>query len=339
MIVAVASLLSVASIVAQESPLGSPAPAFAIEKCLHGKPVTQLAKGVVHLVHFWGEEPAALFDVERKFAALQRKHGSKLRVVCVLKDSEDYDLAAVQNFYRQNEAKPSFVVGWDSGGALHKSWVEAAGHEGRVACLVDAEGKLAWMDGVGFLDLAIDKVVAGKADVKTLLADTEAAKKMFTKVMLIAGLKPAGARAELDKFLQAHPALASVAVPAVYNSLADEAEGLAHAIALQPLLCDVLIKAEDADSLNGLAWSIVDPESELAKRDLVTAAKAAKQAVELTMAKDSAVLDTYARVFFWQKDYPQAVAWQQKAVDLASGEARAELAETLKSYQQLAAGK
>src|SRR5690606_22410736 len=144
---------------------------------------------------------------------------------------------------------------------------------------------------------------------------------------------------ELDKLLKDYPALAPIVVPAVYNSLAEEAEGVEHAIAMQPLLCDVLIKSEDVESLNGLAWSIVDPAAEVSKRDLVTAAKAAKKAVELTKEKDAAIVDTYARVFFWQKDYVNAVAWQQKAVKLEpAGEAHDELAATLKEYEQLAAG-
>ena len=130
-----------------------------------------------------------------------------------------------------------------------------------------------------------------------------------------------------------------MALPAVYNALMEEAEGVAHAVLLQPLLCDVLIKSEDVASLNGLAWAIVDPEAELEKRDLVTAKRAAQQAVLLTKEKDAAVLDTLARVFFWEKDYAQAVAWQQKAVKLEQGAAQEELAATLKEYEQLAAGK
>ena len=169
--------------------------------------------------------------------------------------------------------------------------------------------------------------------------DTDAAKKLFMRVLLVASLKPAGARAELDKLLAAYPALATMALPAVYNALMEEAEGVAHAVLLQPLLCDVLIKSEDVASLNGLAWAIVDPEAELEKRDLVTAKRAAQQAVLLTKEKDAAVLDTLARVFFWEKDYAQAVAWQQKAVKLEQGAAQEELAATLKEYEQLAAGK
>ena len=338
-ILGVLGVLSCAGLRAQELTPGGPAKALAFAQCVHGKPVTGLAKGVVHLIHFWGEEPAAVFDVEDKFAALQKKFGDKLNIIAVLLDSEDYTLAAVQDFYKEDAAKPTFPIAWDVGGSLHQAWVSASGQEGRVAFVVDADGKLMWTDGIGFLDVVIDQVMTGKADAKALRDDTDAAKKLFMRVLLVASLKPAGARAELDKLLAAYPALATMALPAVYNALMEEAEGVAHAVLLQPLLCDVLIKSEDVASLNGLAWAIVDPEAELEKRDLVTAKRAAQQAVLLTKEKDAAVLDTLARVFFWEKDYAQAVAWQQKAVKLEQGAAQEELAATLKEYEQLAAGK
>ena len=192
-ILGVLGVLSCAGLRAQELTPGGPAKALAFAQCVHGKPVTGLAKGVVHLIHFWGEEPSAVFDVEDKFAALQKKFGDKLNILAVLHDSEDYSLAAVQDFYKEDAAKPTFPIACDVGGTLHQAWVAASGQEGRVAFVVDADGKLMWTDGIGFLDVVIDQVMTGKADAKALRDDTDAAKKLFMRVLLVASLKPAGA--------------------------------------------------------------------------------------------------------------------------------------------------
>jgi hypothetical protein len=109
---------------------------------------------------------------------------------------------------------------------------------------------------------------------------------------------------------------------------------------LGPRVADLGIAKGDGDLLNSLAWAIVDPESPQEKRDLVTAERAAKKAVELSEEGEPSLLDTYARVWFWKQDYAQAVVWQQKAVDLcAEGDLHEELAAVLKEYQALAAKK
>ncbi|MCA8974341.1 MAG: hypothetical protein KDC98_06440 [Planctomycetes bacterium] len=147
------------------------------------------------------------------------------------------------------------------------------------------------------------------------------------------------ATAEMDKVLKEYPSMASFLMPAVFNALM-QSEEPQHAVALQPRVCDVLIANEDAESLNSLAWMIVDPAEEIEKRDLATAERAAKKAVELTKEQDWAIIDTLARVHFWKQDYKQAVVWQRKAVALCEeGEDRDGLAATLAEYEELLGGK
>ncbi|MEO6596993.1 MAG: hypothetical protein ABIP94_19780, partial [Planctomycetota bacterium] len=93
---------------------------------------------------------------------------------------------------------------------------------------------------------------------------------------------------------------------------------------------------KDAEMLNSLAWTIVDPSVEIADRNLELARKAASKAVELTGEKEPNVLDTMARVHAWQGDFAKAVALQKKAVALlgdVDDEVKAGFGKALEEYE------
>jgi tetratricopeptide (TPR) repeat protein len=71
---------------------------------------------------------------------------------------------------------------------------------------------------------------------------------------------------------------------------------------------------EDADSLNDLAWTILDTEG-LKNRDLDLALDLAKKANELTQGQSGEILDTLARAYFEKGDLDKAVELQTKAVE------------------------
>ncbi|MHC4761230.1 MAG: hypothetical protein ACYS9H_07800 [Planctomycetota bacterium] len=76
-------------------------------------------------------------------------------------------------------------------------------------------------------------------------------------------------------------------------------------------------------ALNALAWQILSmPTIDDAKRDTEIALKAADKANTETNGEDPMVLDTYALALFQNDRVPEAVATQQKAIDLAAGNER-----------------
>ncbi|MCX6879261.1 MAG: hypothetical protein NTW21_36475 [Verrucomicrobia bacterium] len=93
---------------------------------------------------------------------------------------------------------------------------------------------------------------------------------------------------------------------------------------------------DDAETLNSAAWLIVHNEK-VRERDLDFAIKAATRAVELTESKDSAILDTLARIHFEQGYLAAAVEWQAMAVAASDGDIREKLDATLKRYQNASA--
>jgi tetratricopeptide (TPR) repeat protein len=84
---------------------------------------------------------------------------------------------------------------------------------------------------------------------------------------------------------------------------------------------------------NSLAWTIATQPG-LEKRDLALAEKMAVRANEATKGKEPAILDTLARVQFMNGKTNEAVATEQKALDIAPDEQKAFLKKFLASYQE-----
>jgi len=84
---------------------------------------------------------------------------------------------------------------------------------------------------------------------------------------------------------------------------------------------------------NSLAWTIATQPG-LEKRDLALAEKMALRANEATQDKEPAVLDTLARVQFMNGKTNEAVATEQKALDIAPDEQKGFLKKFLTSYQE-----
>ena len=84
-----------------------------------------------------------------------------------------------------------------------------------------------------------------------------------------------------------------------------------------------IIASNNPMVLNALAWQILSmPTIDDAKRDTEIALKAADKANTETNGEDPMILDTYALALFQNDRVAEAVAAQQKAIDLAAGNER-----------------
>jgi hypothetical protein len=96
------------------------------------------------------------------------------------------------------------------------------------------------------------------------------------------------------------------------------------------------LKLQDAQTLNEFAWAILTDES-IKQRDLPLATQLAKAAVDASGAKNSAVLDTYARALFDSGKIADAVDFQKQAVAAAGDDdGKSDLEATLKKYEAAA---
>lgn len=87
-----------------------------------------------------------------------------------------------------------------------------------------------------------------------------------------------------------------------------------------------------------VAWAIMDQRG-LVTRDYDLAAKLARRSVDATESRDVSALYVYARALYEGGKTADAIAWQKKALAAAADneEARKEMEETLKKYEDAAA--
>ena len=91
----------------------------------------------------------------------------------------------------------------------------------------------------------------------------------------------------------------------------------------------------DQMMMNGFAWDIMTKKNiDDAKRDYEIAVKVASIANTITKGKNSFILDTYAMALYKTGKYEEAVAAQQKALDLAPGCMRSQFRSRLETYKK-----
>ncbi len=98
-------------------------------------------------------------------------------------------------------------------------------------------------------------------------------------------------------------------------------------------MVDGAIAKKDAQTLNQVAWGMVDPADPQAGADLDLALRAAEAADKITDHKDPMIIDTLARVHFVRGDTAKAIELQTKAVELADDRMKAEFQKSLEEFK------
>ncbi len=98
-------------------------------------------------------------------------------------------------------------------------------------------------------------------------------------------------------------------------------------------MVDGAIAKKDAQTLNQVAWGMVDPADPQAGADLNLALRAAEAADKITDHKDPMIIDTLARVHFVRGDTAKAIELQTKAVELADDRMKAEFQKSLEEFK------
>lgn len=312
---------------------GDKAPALAVEKWVKGKDVASFEKGKVYVVEFWATWCGPCMQSIPHLTDLQKEYKDKVTIIgMTTKDSHGNTLDKVEKLVADKGEGMNYTVAWDKGDATSKAYMEAAEQNGiPTSFVVDGNGKLAWIGHPMFLDIVLPPVLAGKSDPEAITTAVEKAEKAFENVYENME-DPKKALAAIEKLDKDYPALAHM-VGDMRFSLYLKAGDFAKAYKVGAEMTDKAIKAKDAMTLNMVAWSIVDPEAKVEKKDLDLALKAAQAAADATDNKDGAILDTLARVYFVKGDKAKAIEIEKKAIDNADGRMKRELEATLKEYQ------
>jgi len=330
--------------------VGDKAPALTIEKWVKGEPVTGFEKGKIYVVEFWATWCMPCVAGFPHLSEVQAKYKDKgLTIIGVsCRDTRGNTLEKVETMVKDKGDKMAYTVAWDTERKTNESYMKAAKQNFiPAAFVVDKEGMLAWVgnpnDPNGGFETAIEEIVAGKHDLKAAaekyksakadeIAESKIDSEMFKLQKLAADEKWDEAITLADSLMgQSKAADKNIAMTKFQLLLIgkkDYPKAYEYANELATKYKD------DAMVLNAVAWSIVDPEAEVEKRDADVAMKIAAQAVKVTNEKDGMILDTLARCYWLKGDKAKAIELQKKAVTLSPEEIKAQIEATLKEYEK-----
>jgi len=160
---------------------------------------------------------------------------------------------------------------------------------------------------------------------------------VFDRISEVMPDDPKAALATITEFEKDYPDYADIVALtkfAVLHAVGDEAAAYACATRL----VDEAIVQEEVDTLNDIAWRIVDPKAKWAKVDLDLAQRAAEKGVAITGEKDGGVLDTLARVWFLRGDVAKAIEIETKALAVSNERIKGAVERTLAEYKAKAGG-
>lgn len=317
---------------------GDKAPALAVEKWVKGEAVKSFEPGKVYVVEFWATWCGPCIASMPHLSELQQTYKSKgVTIIGCTSQDPNNSLDQVEAMVREKGDGMGYTVAWDAERATNSAYMKAAGQNGiPTSFLIDSNGAIAWIGHPMFLDLPLEMVASGKWDPKTGPGEVE--KAVAEAQQLLQGVFSKAQTAPKEA-LEAWDTLEKK-FPAVAHQMSDQkfqlylrAQDYDKAYPFAAELIEKATKAKDSNALNSIAWTIVDPEGQVEKKDLELALKAASKANDLTDAKNPAILDTLARVYFLKGDANKAIELQTKAVDLAKGAMKQELQKALDDYK------
>ncbi|MHC5101405.1 MAG: peroxiredoxin family protein, partial [Planctomycetota bacterium] len=250
-----------------------------------------LKEGKVYVVEFWATWCGPCRTSIPHLTEVQKQFKDKGETFIGI-SSEKTD--TVKPFVEKMAEKMDYTVAIDPERKVDDGYMKAFNQRGiPTAFIVDAKGTVAWvghpLDG---MDEVLEQVVAGTFDPEAYAkakAERQAAERALHKL-----------------FQEYNGAL-------IKGATIEETRPTAEKI----------IESNNAKAMNAMAWQILTmPTIDEANRDTEIALKAATTANTQTNGEDPTILDTYALALFQNDRVAEAVAAQQKAIDLAAGNER-----------------
>jgi thiol-disulfide isomerase/thioredoxin len=155
--------------------IGDAAPKLTVKEFVKGKAVTQFERGKIYVVELWATWCPPCRQTIPHLTKLQKKYQD----IAIIGVSVSEDPANVKPFVEEMGEKMDYRVATDQEDAMAKNWLQAAGQNGiPAAFIVNGDGKIAWIGHPAAMDEPLEKIHAGKWDLKAAAAEfAEAGKK------------------------------------------------------------------------------------------------------------------------------------------------------------------
>lgn len=324
---------------AQELTLGSKAPELKLKEFIKGEPVKGFQKGKVYVVEFWATWCGPCRQTIPHLTKLQKQYKDVSFIgVAILEE----DQAKVAEFVEEMGDKMDYRVALDlvpedadgDEGAMVKGWMEPAEQSGIPASfIVNGEGLIAWLGHPGEIDEPLEKIVAGKWNVaeeakklKELKAQEKKLAALFQKLQKqFVEFQKEGDSAplikELDAAAKEFPDRAQQFTMIKFQILSSPKGDADQALKLGNEILEMEELADDADTLNNIAWMLVSPDRDSAAdpKLLKFALKVALKADNLKKNQDASIADTLAKAYFDNGDLEKAVSTQERVIELSAG--------------------
>jgi len=322
--------------------VGDKAPKFKIEEGVRGEAIEEFKPGRVYAIEFWATWCGPCIAGIPHLAEVQERFKEHADVISVTTEDPGNTLDKVREFVATREDM-RYRVAFDKAGFTWEAYMEAAG-QGGIPCafIIDKQGRVAWIGHPAMPEF--ERTIGAIIDDEF---DLEAAKRQREKAEAAAG-RIAEAQAELhaawdageterafelaDEIIAANPRSMQQWAWWKFESLMMGVEDADRAYAFVREMKDGYYK-EDADLLMRFAYGIAQSLG-LPRVDLDLALDLAERSVALTMAQDSQKLAGLAMVRMARKEFDEAIAVMERAIDVAPNESqRAYLENELDFYR------
>lgn len=336
--------LAVAALTAEAKlTVGDPAPKLQVAKWVQGNPVNAFDTNHVYIVEFWATWCGPCRASIPHLNELSKKFKDQ-GVIAIGQDVWEQNDDGVAAFVKKMGDQMTYRVALDdksleTNGIMAVTWMKASEQNGiPTAFVINRQGRIAWIGhAMGLDEQTLADILAGRFDSTKFAAEYERqqqaqARKIESSKKLSQALKNKDwdtAEATVADLKKTEPAM-SDSLDTIRFSILLGRKNYADAYKLAGALSDAHPK--NAMMQNDLAWTIATQPG-LEKRDLALAEKMAGRANEATQGKEPSVLDTLARIQFMNGKKDEAIATEQKAVDIAPDQEKAFLKKFRADYQ------
>jgi len=344
--IAVASGLLIGMCAAKaELMAGDKAPKLQTGKWIQGEPVSGFDSNHIYIVEFWatwcGPCRASIPHLNELYEKFKDQ-----KLIAIGQDVWEQNEDGVAPFVKTMGDKMTYRVALDdkrqdTKGAMATAWMDAADQHGiPTAFIVNKRGNIAWIGHpMELTEAVIGQILADEFDTADFAKKYEKQKqeqnqqheqlKKFRTAMKEKNWDDADAAvAELEKGV---PEIARYQFSTMRLQILFGRKDYDSAYKLAESLSDV--QRDNTVFQNALAWTLVTSKN-LDQRGLAVAVKIPRRANEAANGKDSTILNTLARVQFMSGEKMEAIATEQKAVDVAPVEMKDDLNKSLTDYQQ-----